>query len=108
MNVIGKATGPQASQPWSIAATYAEVFPRVAVYSHLGRDFPDRQNLLLVASTEVSGEFPLSAGTFDLWPADAWPAAGTLMTFRDLYSAEEDNQIAQRAYGSPRTRDRRP
>jgi hypothetical protein len=107
MNLIGTVAGDEIRQPWSIVTTFAEVFPSLAVYTHLGRDYPDRQNILLVGAVEAGVEFPLSVGTFDLWPSVDWPPAQGFIIFRDLLSSREDNQIAQRALGAPAPRTRR-
>jgi hypothetical protein len=81
MNAIGVAAGPGSVRLWSTVRTVAEVFPRVAVYAHLGRDYPDRQNFLLAASLEDGPAFPARAGMFEIWPRDEWPRLGGV--FRD-------------------------
>ena len=83
MNAIGVAEGPGSVRLWSTVRTVAEVFPRVVVYSHMGRDFPDRQNFLLAAALEDGPAFPARAGMFDLWPRADWPRLPTVAVFRD-------------------------
>jgi hypothetical protein len=63
----------------------AEVFPRVEVYHHLGTDFPDRQNFLVVAALDEGAELPPAAGTFDRWPRQGWPQLDGALVFRDRY-----------------------
>jgi hypothetical protein len=83
MNAIGVAAGPGSVRLWSTVRTLAEVFPRVVVYSHLGPDFPDRQNFLLAAALEDGPAFPSHAGMFDLWPRAEWPRLPAVAVFRD-------------------------
>jgi hypothetical protein len=83
MNAIGVADGPGAVRLWSTVRTVAEVFPRVVVYSHMGRDFPDRQNFLLAAALEDGPAFPPRAGMFDVWPRAEWPRLPSAAVFRD-------------------------
>jgi hypothetical protein len=83
MNAIGVAAGPGSVRLWSTVRTVAEVFPRVVVYSHMGRDFPDRQNFLLAAALEDGTSFPPRAGMFDLWPRAEWPRLPSVAVFRD-------------------------
>ena len=83
MNAIGVAAGPGSVRFWSTVRTVAEVFPRVTVYTHLGPDYPDRQNFLLAASLEDGPAFPARAGMFDAWPREAWPRLPGIGVFRD-------------------------
>jgi hypothetical protein len=83
MNAIGVAGGPGAVRLWSTVHTVAEVFPRVAVYSHLGADYPDRQNFLLAAALDDGPAFPARAGMFDVWPRAEWPRLPGIAVFRD-------------------------
>jgi predicted O-methyltransferase YrrM len=83
MNAIGVAEGPGSVRLWSTVRTVAEVFPRVAAYSHMGRDFPDRQNFLLAAALDDGPAFPSRAGMFDLWPRAEWPRLPSIAVFRD-------------------------
>jgi hypothetical protein len=83
MNAIGVAAGPGAVRLWSTVRTVAEVFPRVAVYSHLGPDYPDRQNFLVAASASDGPPFPPRAGMFDAWPREEWPRLPGVGVFRD-------------------------
>ena len=84
LNVIGTAHGSESTQFWSIVRTFTAVFPSVALYVHLGRDYPDRQNFLLAGSPQAQPSFPVRAGLFDLWPAEEWPAAAGALVYRDL------------------------
>src|SRR5690606_10268367 len=84
MNLIGTGVGAEAVQPWSIVRTFAEVFPTIEVYSHHGRDFPDRQNFLLVAARGPREAGPRSIGVFELWPRHEWPAMDDMVVFRDI------------------------
>ena len=83
MNAIGVAAGPGSVRLWSTVRTVAEVFPRVAVYSHLGPDYPDRQNFLLAACDGDGPAFPARAGMFDTWPSGDWPRLPGVAVFRD-------------------------
>lgn len=83
MNAIGVAAGPGSVRLWSTVRTVAEIFPRVAVYAHLGRDYPDRRNFLLAASLEDGPAFPARAGMFEVWPRDEWPRLAGVAVFRD-------------------------
>ncbi len=83
MNAIGVAAGPGSVRLWSTVRTVAEVFPRVVVYSHMGRDFPDRQNFLLAAALEDGPAFPSRAGMFDVWPRAEWPRLPGVAVFRE-------------------------
>jgi hypothetical protein len=56
----------------------------VAVYVHLGRDFPERQNFLIVASHETEHPPARSVGTFELWPREEWPRESGIVVLRDL------------------------
>jgi hypothetical protein len=84
INLIGSVDGPESVQLWSIIRTYAEVFPGVVAYTHLGRDFPERQNVLLSLSGEPATNPPAAAGMFELWPREEWPAPAGTTVFRDL------------------------
>ncbi|HEX8210768.1 MAG TPA: fused MFS/spermidine synthase [Longimicrobium sp.] len=97
MNAIGVAEGPGSVRLWSTVRTVAEVFPRVVVYSHMGRDFPDRQNFLLAAALEDGPAFPSRAGMFDLWPAAEWPRLPSIAVFRDREERSVSAREATRA-----------
>jgi len=84
INLIGSVDGPENVQLWSIIRTYAEVFPGIIVYTHLGRDFPERQNVLLSLSGEPAPDPPAAAGMFELWPREEWPSPAGTTVFRDL------------------------
>lgn len=85
MNLIGVATGPESLRMWSVVRTVMDVFPHTALYLHLGADFPDLQNVLLIATPEEGRRFPDSAGIFSRWPADQWKMTPTAPVLRDLY-----------------------
>jgi hypothetical protein len=87
INAIGVGSGPGATRFWSLVRTVADVFPRVEVYHHLGTDFPDRQNFLVVAALDEGAELPQGAGSFDRWPLHAWPQLDGALVFRDRYRA---------------------
>lgn len=89
LNVIGTVGGEESRQLWSVVRTFAEVFPNIAVYSHLGPDFPDRQNLLLAIAVDGDTRFPDRAGFFDLWKREAWPVGQGTTVFRDLATPRE-------------------
>jgi hypothetical protein len=95
MNLIGTVVGEEQRQLWSVVRTFAEVFPTLALFSHLGRDFPNRQNLLLAASSDPQQSFPMSAGLFEAWPRNEWPEVDGVRVFRDL-SISEDNSATRR------------
>ena len=97
MNAIGVAAGPGSVRLWSTVRTVAEVFPRVVVYSHLGPDFPDRQNFLLAAALEDGPAFPPRAGMFDVWPRAEWPRLPTVAVFRDREAQAAPAREATRA-----------
>jgi predicted membrane-bound spermidine synthase len=84
LNVIGTTQGPESTRFWSIARTFATAFPSVALYVHLGRDYPDRQNFLLAGALAADHPFPPRAGLFDLWPKNAWPTPPGVLVYHDL------------------------
>ncbi|CAN5388823.1 hypothetical protein BH24GEM3_BH24GEM3_27630 [soil metagenome] len=86
-NTIGVSQGTGERRFWSTVRTLAEVFPSLALYTHLGREYPERQNVLVAAAAEPNATFPERAGTFEPWPREEWPGwAGTLV-LRDLFPA---------------------
>jgi SAM-dependent methyltransferase len=87
VNLIGTASGPESPRLWSVVRTMAEVFPSIALYWHLGPDFPDRQNLLLAGAADPDFAFPARAGLFELWPREQWPEVEQAMVLRDLFPA---------------------
>lgn len=84
-NVIGVAEGEGEKRFWSTVRSVGEVFPAVALYFHLGRDYPERQNFLLAASPDPEARFPERAGSFELWPAEEWPQVQGTLVFRDRF-----------------------
>jgi hypothetical protein len=84
VNLIGNVVGEERRQVWSVVKTFAESFPNVALYTHLGRDFPERQNFLLALTLGTERVFPETAGHFDRWPREEWPDADGAIVLRDL------------------------
>lgn len=89
LNLIGNPAGPEALRLWSVVRTLAEAFPGVALYSHLGPDYPDRQNFLLAAAVDADFAFPPRAGLFERWPAESWPTPEGAVVFRDLFPGRQ-------------------
>lgn len=85
MNLIGVTSGPDAIRLWSMIATISDVFPAVALYTHLGPDFPDLQNLLVLASPEGDPGFPDTVGMLERWSSGSWTVDPEAVVFRDLY-----------------------
>lgn len=83
VNLIGVARGEGECRFWSVVRTVAASFPAVRLYVHVGRDFPERQNFLLVASADPAAAFPAKAGLFEPWPAEEWPALPCAGVLRD-------------------------
>ncbi|HEX5723898.1 MAG TPA: fused MFS/spermidine synthase [Longimicrobiaceae bacterium] len=92
LNVIGVAKGEGERRFWSTVRTAAEAFPSLALYYHLGRDFPERQNFLLAAAAEEGFRFPVRAGAFDQWPEGEWPDLSSAAVFHDRLPAREDRR----------------
>jgi spermidine synthase len=86
INLIGVVSGQESSRLWSVIRTVGVVFPAMAVYSHLGADYPERQNLLVIASQAPEVEGGRQIGHFERWPASDWPQTGT-MVYRDLFAS---------------------
>lgn len=84
MNLIAQSVGDEQKALWSIVRTYEGVFPSVALYVHLGKDYPERQNLMLLAGLEEGMDFPRSTGGFERWPREDWPELDGVITYRDL------------------------
>lgn len=84
MNLIGVTSGPEAVRLWSIVRTVAEVFPGTALYTHLGPEFTELQNLLLLASPDSGRSFPDSVGVMDRWPTEEWTIVPQATVLRDL------------------------
>jgi SAM-dependent methyltransferase len=104
INAIGVTEGVGARRLWSIVRTVAEAFPSVAVYTHLGRDYPERQNVLLAGSLDPDYVFPALAGRFEPWPLEEWPDLSDAVVFRDLTempapAEQPDRERADRAAG---------
>lgn len=87
LNVIGVAQGPHALRLWAVVRTFAGVFPSVALYTHLGADYPERQNFLLAGTTEAGHDFAPRAGLFDRLPQGEWPPLDGFPILRDLHPA---------------------
>lgn len=90
--MIGTVVGEESRQLWSVVATYAEVFPNIALYSHLGETFPDRQNLLLAVSVDREQRFPDRAGLFEIWRQESWPVVQGTTIFHDLAAPRQAAQ----------------
>lgn len=99
MNVIGVADGEGDRRFWSTVRTVREAFPAMRLYYHLTRDFPGRQNFLLVAATDADARFPAAGGTFDTWPEAEWPRLSGTMVFHDRFADTPDRRGA--GAGSP-------
>jgi hypothetical protein len=103
LNVIGVTEGEGALRFWSLVRTVADVFPSVALYTHLGRDFPERQNVIVAASLDPDQAFPARAGMFEPWPSDEWPEHDGVVVFQDVFPAAEggaEKRTAERAAGT--------
>ncbi|HEX8694575.1 MAG TPA: fused MFS/spermidine synthase [Longimicrobium sp.] len=101
VNAIGVAAGEGERRFWSTVRTAREAFPSLRLYYHLSRDFPDRQNFLLVASPEPDAALPSAAGSFEWWPEPDWPRLPTAV-FRDrLLGADERRAAAPERAPSP-------
>jgi SAM-dependent methyltransferase len=87
LNLIGVAAGPGEVRFWSTLRTLREVFGSVTLYHHLGRDYPDRQNFLVVAAPEAGAALPAAAGSFEAWPTAEWPPIAGTLVFRDRFPA---------------------
>ncbi len=96
LNTIGVAEGTGERRFWSIVRTLAEVFPSLALYVHLGRDFPERQNLLLAAAAEPDAIFPEHAGIFERWPREEWPEWEGTLVFHDLFPGRQAEEVVVR------------
>lgn len=85
INVIGVTHGPEARRLWSVVRTFVDVFPSVALYTHLGPDYPERQNLLLAGSADAVPALGTRAGLFEPWPSESWPDLSDALVYRDLF-----------------------
>jgi spermidine synthase len=92
MNVIGASRGAEAPRFWSLVRTFEEVFPGAVLYSHLGADHPDRQNVLLAGALDPEHTFPARAGLFERWPREGWPGWAHTVNYRDLYPPSAHNE----------------
>jgi hypothetical protein len=88
LNVIGTTHGPESMRFWSLVRTFAAAFDSVALYTHLGADYPERQNLLLAGSADGSFSFGERAGFFTAWPRAEWPSVPGAVVYRDLFAPE--------------------
>lgn len=84
INLIGVAEGPEAVRVWAVVRTFAEVFPSVALYTHHGPEYPDRQNFLLVGGLDPAAPLPSRAGLFDRWDREQWTMPDEVPVLRDL------------------------
>lgn len=87
LNLIGVARGAGQLRFWSTVRTAADALAAVAVYMHLGPDFPDPQNFVLAASPDVGVAFPPRAGSWERWERERWPELPGTVVFRDRYAA---------------------
>lgn len=85
LNLIGVASGEGARRFWSAVRTATDALPSVALYHHLGPDFPDPQNFLLAAAPDPAFVFPDRAGPFERWAPSSWPEWGATLVFRDRF-----------------------
>jgi hypothetical protein len=86
MNVIGVAEGEGDRRFWSTVRTAREAFDNLRLFVHLSRDYPERQNFLLVASPDAAVKLPAAAGTFEPWPEAEWPRLSGTTVFRDRFA----------------------
>ena len=84
INVIGNVVGPGSLRFWSIVESVGAAFPSVALYPHLGVDFPDRQNVLVTATAAQGTGTPERAGIFIRWPRGEWPRPRGAGVLRDV------------------------
>jgi hypothetical protein len=105
LNAIGTTVGPGARRLWSLIRTVSDVFPAVTVLTHLGPDFPDRQNVLIAAALDPDARLPTSTGIFQSWDRSEWPDSSDTIVFRDLYSESRPapsvtHEAAERSSGA--------
>lgn len=93
LNAIGVASEPGSRRFWSIVRTLCEVFPAVSLYTHLGHDFPERQNLLLGAALRPDRTLPERAGLFEHWPREEWPGWEGTLVLRDLFPEQAGARV---------------
>jgi hypothetical protein len=101
MNLIGVTSGPEAIRLWSVVSTVADVFPGVALYTHLGPEFTDLQNLLLLAAPLPDPDFPETLGVMDLWPPETWNVPAGATVFRDLDATSDAPAVAAPSASRP-------
>ncbi|HEU4457479.1 MAG TPA: fused MFS/spermidine synthase, partial [Longimicrobium sp.] len=94
VNVIGVAEGEGERRFWSTVRTAREAFASMRLYFHLGRDYPDRQNFLVVASPEPGARLPDTAGAFEEWPEAEWPNLPTTV-FRDRFPTADERRAVE-------------
>jgi hypothetical protein len=85
LNVIAVTAGAGSLRFWSLVRTLREIFPAIALFTHLGHDYPERQNVLIAASPDETTRFSGRAGVFEPWPEDAWPPLSAAALFHDLH-----------------------
>jgi MFS family permease len=102
LNLIGVVRGEESRRLWSVVRTLSEVFPNAALYTHLGPDFAERQNVVLAVAVDVDFAFPDRAGWFEALPRQEWPAWDGTIVFRDLLSTwKPDASVAERQTKTP-------
>jgi hypothetical protein len=89
MNLIGVTAGPEALRTWTVVRTIHQIFPALALYTHLGTDFPDLQNLLLLAAADPDRAFPERISMMDRWPEHEWHESPAATVLRDLYPTSD-------------------
>jgi predicted O-methyltransferase YrrM len=94
VNVIGVGEGEGERRFWSTVRTAREAFASMRLYFHLGRDYPDRQNFLVVASPEPGARLPDTAGAFEEWPEAEWPNLPTTV-FRDRFPSADERRAVE-------------
>jgi predicted O-methyltransferase YrrM len=104
MNVIGVPEGEGARRFWSTVRTAREAFPAIRLFYHLGRDYPERQNFLLVASMDGEAGLPSNAGGFEPWPEPDWPRPAGTTVFRDRFPDGDARRAPLAAADEPPTR----
>lgn len=87
INLIGELAGPASVRFRSVVRTLANVFPSVALYPHIGADYPEPQNVIVIAAPDAEYRIPARVGSFFRWPREAWPGWGGAIVYRDREQA---------------------